>query len=189
MEPQSSPMIVGKFVVVYFDDILVYSKSPEQHMEHLQQVFQTLREQKLYGIMLDPSKIEAITSWPIPKSLHDITSFHGLASFYWRFIKGFNTIIAPIVEYLKGGTFKWMEEAQKSFELLKQKVTEAPILMLPDFCKVFEVDCDASNMGIGGVLSQVGASIDFFIEKLNDSRKKYSTMTKNSMLLFMPWSI
>jgi hypothetical protein len=203
MEPQSSPMIVGKFVVVYFDDILVYSKSPEQHMEHLQQVFQTLRDQKLYvnlkkflsyvvfkeGIMLDPSKIEAITSWPIPKSLHDITSFHGLASFYWRFIKGFNTIIAPIVEYLKGGTFKWMEEAQKSFELLKQKVTEAPILMLPDFCKVFEVDCDASNMGIGGVLSQVGASIDFFIEKLNDSRKKYSTMTKNSMLLFMPWSI
>jgi len=115
MEPQSSPMIVGKFVVVYFDDILVYSKSPEQHMEHLQQVFQTLRDQKLYvnlkkflsyvvfkeGIMLDPSKIEAITSWPIPKSLHDITSFHGLASFYWRFIKGFNTIIAPIVEYLK----------------------------------------------------------------------------------------
>jgi len=111
-------------------------------MEHLQQVFQTLREQKLYvnlkkcrfftnslvflgyvvskeGIMMDPSKIEAITSWPIPKSLQDIRSFHGLASFYRCFIKGFSTIIGPITECLMGGTFKWTEEAQKSFELLK----------------------------------------------------------------------
>jgi hypothetical protein len=192
---------MGKFVVVYFDDILVYSKSEEEHLEHLQHVFQTLQEQKLYvnlkkcrfftnsliflgyvvskeGIMMDPSKVEAIISWPIPKSIHDIRSFHGLASFYRRFIKGFSTIIAPITECLKGGTFKWTEEAQKSFELLKQKVTEAPILILPDFSKVFEVDCDASNLGIGGVLSQEGKPIAFFSEKLNDSRRKYSTYDK-----------
>jgi hypothetical protein len=115
---------MGKNFVVYFDDILVYSKSLEQHMEHLQQVFQSLREQKFYvnlkcrfftnslvflgyvvskeGIMMDPRKIEANTSWPIPKSLHYIRSFHGLASFYRRFIKGFSTIIAPITECLKG---------------------------------------------------------------------------------------
>jgi hypothetical protein len=134
--------LMGKFVVIHFYYILVYSKSPEQHMEHLQQVFQTLQEQKLYvnvkkcrfftnslvflgyvvskeGIMMDPSKIEAITSWPIPKSLHDIRSFHGLASFYWRFIKGFKTIIAPFTECLKGGMFKWTEKAQKCFELPK----------------------------------------------------------------------
>jgi hypothetical protein len=192
---------MGKFVVVYFDDILVYSKSEEEHLEHLQHVFQTLQEQKLYvnlkkcrfftnsliflgyvvskeGIMMDPSKVEAIINWPIPKSIHDIRSFHGLASFYRRFIKGFSTIIAPITECLKGGTFKWTEEAQKSFELLKQKVTEAPILILPDFSKVFEVDCDASNLGIGGVLSQEGKPIAFFSEKLNDSRRKYSTYDK-----------
>jgi len=109
---------IGQFVVVYFDDILVYSKSQEQHMGHLHQVLQTLWEQKLYVnlkkchfctnsivflgyvvckefLMMDPSKIEAITSWPTPKSLHDIRSFHGLASFYRRFIRGFSTIIAP----------------------------------------------------------------------------------------------
>jgi hypothetical protein len=159
---------MGQFVVVYFDDILVYSKSQEQHMDHLCQVLQTLREQKLYvnlkkchfctnslvflgyvvckeGIMMDPCKIEAITSWPTPKSLHDIRSFHGLASFYRRFIIGFSTIIAPITECLKGGTFKWTKEAQKSFEILKQKVTGAPVLTLPDFSKVFKIDCESAT--------------------------------------------
>ncbi|CAL8992672.1 unnamed protein product, partial [Prunus brigantina] len=117
---------IGRFVVVYFDDILVYSKDPDTHKEHLRQVFNVLREQKLYanlkkcefltnklvflgyvvsgeGIMVDSSKIEAITSWPVPKSIHDVRSFHGLASFYRRFIKAFSTIIAPITECLKEG--------------------------------------------------------------------------------------
>uniref|UniRef100_A0A2N9EGL5 RNA-directed DNA polymerase n=1 Tax=Fagus sylvatica TaxID=28930 RepID=A0A2N9EGL5_FAGSY len=192
---------IGLFVVVYFDDILVYSKSQQDHMEHLYQVFQTLRKQKLYvnlkkchfltdslvflgyvvsaeGIKMDPSKIEAIISWPVPKSLHDIRSFHGLASFYRRFIRSFSSIIAPITECLKGGKFQWNEEAQKSFELIKKKVTEAPVLVLPDFSKLFEVDCDASGVGIGAVLSQEGKPIAFFSEKLNESRRKYSTYDK-----------
>lgn len=82
---------------------------------------------------MDESKIEAILSWPIPKSIHDIRSFHGLASFYRRFVKKFNTIIAPINECLKGGSFKWNEESKTSFELRKRKVTEALILQLPNF--------------------------------------------------------
>ncbi|CAL2257293.1 unnamed protein product [Prunus armeniaca] len=117
---------IGRFVVVYFDDILIYSKDPDTHKEHLRQVFNVLQEQKLYAnlkkcefltnklvflgyvvsgerIMVDSSKIEAITSWPVPKSIHDVRSFHGLASFYRRFIKAFSTIIAPITECLKEG--------------------------------------------------------------------------------------
>jgi hypothetical protein len=138
------------FVVVYFDDILIYSKTQRDHMEHLYQVFQTLRKQKLYvnlkkchfltnslvflgyvvlaeGIKIDLSKIEAIINWPVPKSLHDIRSFHGLASFYRHCIRSFSSIIAPITECLKGGKFQWNEEAQKSFELIKKKVTEATL--------------------------------------------------------------
>jgi hypothetical protein len=192
---------IGLFVMLYFDDILVYNKSQQDHMEHLYKVFQTLRKQKLYvnlkkchfltdslvflgyvvsaeGIKMDPSKIEAIISWPVPKSLHDIRSFHGLASFYCHFIRSFSSIIAPITECLKGGKFQWNKEAQKSFELIKKKVTEAPVLVLPNFSKLFEVDCDALRVGIGAVLSQEGKPIAFFSEKLNESHRKYSTYDK-----------
>ncbi|KAH9667915.1 Endonuclease [Citrus sinensis] len=193
--------LIGRFVVVYFDDILMYSQNKKQHLEHLRQVFEILRNQKLYvnlkkckfftdslvflgyvvskdGIKMDPSKVEAILNWPIPKSLHDIRSFHGLASFYQRFIRGFSTIVAPVTECLKGEGFKWTNETQESFDIIKRKVTEAPVLSLPDFSKVFEVECDASNTGIGAVLSQERKSVAFFSEKLNDSRRKYSTYDK-----------
>ncbi|XP_062145847.1 uncharacterized protein LOC133853838 [Alnus glutinosa] len=189
---------MGKFVVVYFDDILIYSPTWTSHFEHLRAVFSTLRTERLFvnrkkcsffttsvtflgfvvstdGVHADQSKIDAVLEWPQPKTLHDVRSFHGLASFYRRFIRNFSTLIAPITECLKGREFQWSEEAEISFQLVKQKMTEAPVLALPDFEKVFELNCDASGVGIGGVLSQEGRPIAFFSEKLSGSKKNYST--------------
>ena len=114
----------------------------------------------------------------MPKSLHDVRSFHGLASFYRHFIKNFSNIIALVTECLKGGKFQQNEETQKSFELLKKKAIETPILVLLDFNKLLEVDCDALGVGIGAMLSQEGKPIAFFSEKLNECNKKYSTYDK-----------
>ncbi|KAJ0972256.1 hypothetical protein J5N97_020215 [Dioscorea zingiberensis] len=189
---------MGKFVVVYFDDILIYSPSWSSHFDHLRAIFELLRTERLFvnrkkcsffttsvtflgfvvstdGVHADQSKIDAILEWPRPRTLHDVRSFHGLASFYKRFIRNFSTLIAPITKCLKGSDFKWTDEAETSFHLVKQKMTEAPILALSDFDKVFEVNCDASGVGVGGVLSQSGRPVAFFSEKLSGSKKNYST--------------
>lgn len=131
--------------VVYFDDILVFSRSISQHLLHLRKVFTFLQEQKLFanaqkchfslstevtylgylvsqeGIRTDQSKVHAILSWPIPTSINDIRRFHGLASFYRGFIKHFSSLIAPMTGCMKGGRFQWTKEAGDAFEELKKQ--------------------------------------------------------------------
>ncbi|KAI0522935.1 hypothetical protein KFK09_005324 [Dendrobium nobile] len=164
--------LLSQCVIVYFDDILIYSPNLPSHLQHLRQVLQILREQRLYchpgkchfldskiqflgfilsaeGIEVDPEKIGAILTWPVPCSFTDVIRFHGLASFYRRFIANFSTIAAPLTELLKASTFSWTSEAQLSFEELRRKMTTTPVLRLPDFSKLFQVECDASNVGIG----------------------------------------
>ncbi|XP_023640434.1 uncharacterized protein LOC111831116 [Capsella rubella] len=193
---------INKFVVVYFDDILIYSKGLEEHLDHLEMVLQTLREAKLYanltkcvfganelvflgfviseqGLKVDNDKIKAIEEWPTPTSIGQVRSFHGLASFYRRFVRDFSTIAAPLTAVIKKSVeFHWGEAQEKAFKELKKRLTEAPLLVLPDFNKTFEVECDASNVGIGAVLTQGGKPVAYFSEKLSGATLNYPTYDK-----------
>ena len=193
---------IGRFVVVYFDDILVYSRSLDDHLGHLRQVLSVLRKNTLYaniekctfcvdnivflgfvvgrnGVQVDPEKIKAIQEWPTPKSVGDIRSFHGLASFYRRFVPNFSTIASPLNELVKKNVaFTWGEKQEQAFALLKEKLTKAPVLALPDFSKTFELECDASGVGVGAVLLQGGHPIAYFSEKLHSATLNYPTYDK-----------
>jgi len=150
---------LGKFVVIYFDDILVYSKTREQHLEHLRQLFCILREAMLFtnlkkclrptsgflfgvhyvrqGISADPDEVKAIKEWPEPKIINEARSFHGLTSFYTRFIRRFSSIMAPVTDYLRKGSFQWTSNAALAFRDMKERMVSAPILRHPNFSKVF----------------------------------------------------
>jgi hypothetical protein len=127
-----------------------------------------------WGIEVDEAKIEAIKSWPIPATLTQLQSFLGLAGFYRCFMRDFSTIAAPLNDLTKKGVpFYWGAAQEHSFNNLIDKLTHAPLLQLPDFGKTFELECDTSGTGIGGVLLQEGKLIAYFSEKLSEPSLNY----------------
>jgi len=123
------------------------------------------------GIQVDESKIKAIKEWPAPENVNQVRSFHGLTGFYRRFVKDFSTIATPLNELTKKGVaFKWREPQEIAFQELKKRLTEAPLLVLPDFTKTSEVECDASGIGIEGMLMQDGKLVAYFSEKLGGAQ-------------------
>jgi hypothetical protein len=121
-----------------------------------------------------------IKNWPSPRNVFEVRSFHGLASFYQKFIRNFTRISAAMMDTVKKRhkSFHWTTEAEKSFNLLKQKIIERPMLVLPDFKKTFQVKWDASGYAIGVVLSQEDRPVAYFSEKLDEAKLKYSTYDK-----------
>eukprot|EP00253_Pinus_taeda_P007271 PITA_07271 len=189
---------LDQFVLIFIDDILIYSRNIEEHCEHLRIVLQTLRKHQLYakfskcdffmeeiqylghviskeGIAVDPEKIKAIMDWPIPKDVTDVRSFMGLAGYYRRFVAGFSKVAFPITSLQKKGKlFHWTPDCQKSFEQLKHLLTTAPVLSIADPNKDYVVCTDASKEGLGGVLMQEGRVIAYESRKLKDHEQKYS---------------
>ena len=106
---------------------------------------------RIYCIHVDQDKVKTILEWPIPTSISEVRTFHGLASFYRRIVKDFSTITVPLTSIIKKNKiFHWGDEQDKSFQLLKHKVTHAPVLNLPNFDKTFEIECDVSGISVGG---------------------------------------
>jgi hypothetical protein len=187
------------FVVVFIDDILIYSKSEEEHAEHLRVVLQVLKENKLYaklskcefwlyevsflghiisgnGIAVDPSKVDAVSHWETPKSVTEVRSFLGLAGYYRRFIEGFSKLALPLTQLTcKGRAFVWDVHCERSFNELKQRLTTAPVLVLPKADEPFVVYCDASKLGLGGVLMQNGKVVAYASRQLRIHERNYPT--------------
>ncbi|GAU51348.1 hypothetical protein TSUD_412960 [Trifolium subterraneum] len=165
---------LDKFVVIFIDDILIYSKDPREHAEHLRIFLGHVISQG--GVSVDPSKVEAVLNWERPRTVSEIRSFLGLAGYYRRFILGFSEIALPLTRLTrKGAAFVWDELCENSFNLLKQKLTSAPVLVIPDPDKQYVVYCDASNKGLGCVLMQEGAVVAYASRQLKPHEENYPT--------------
>ncbi|GJR33957.1 putative reverse transcriptase domain-containing protein [Tanacetum coccineum] len=190
---------LDKFVIVFIDDILIYSKNKQEHEEHLKLILELLKKEELYakfskcefwipkvqflghvidsqGIHVDPAKIESIKDWASPKSPTEIRQFLGLAGYYRRFIEGFSKIAKPMTKLTqKKVKFEWGDKQETAFQLLKQKLCSAPILALPEGSEDFIVYCDASIKGLGAVLMQREKVIAYASRQLKIHEKNYTT--------------
>ncbi|GJS64230.1 putative reverse transcriptase domain-containing protein [Tanacetum coccineum] len=190
---------LDKFIIVFIDDILIYSKNKQEHEEHLKLILELLKKEELYakfskcefwiskvqflvhvidskGIHVDLAKIESIKDWTSPKSPTEIHQFLGLAGYYRRFIEGFSKIAKPMTKLTqKKVKFVWGDKQEATFQLLKKKLCSAPILALPEGSEDFIVYCDASIKGLGAVLMQKGKVIAYASRQLKIHEKNYTT--------------
>ncbi|GKD82472.1 putative reverse transcriptase domain-containing protein, partial [Tanacetum coccineum] len=191
--------ISGQVVIVFIDDILIYSKRNQEHEEHLKLILELLKKEELYakfskckfwirkvqflvhvidskGIHVDPAKIESVKDYASPKTPTEIRQFLGLAGYYRRFVEGFSKIAKSMIKLTqKMVKFNWGDKQEAAFQLLKQKLCSAPILALPKGAENFIVYCDASHRGLGVVLMQNKKVISYASRQLKIHEKNYTT--------------
>jgi hypothetical protein len=178
-----------KFILVFFDDILVYSKTMADHIQHLRLVFELLCTHQLVakeskgvfgtkqmeylghvitkeGVATDPQKVTTILQWPVPTTIKQLRSFLGLTGYYRKFVQGYRTICRPLTQLLQKDSFIWTDSATLAFKQLKDAMSQPPVLGLPNFDKTFVVETDASGVGIRAVLMQEGHPIAFVSKAL-----------------------
>lgn len=197
--------------LVYLDDVIVFGKTFEEHCHNLQKVFERLRSAHLKlnpkkcalfrpevyylghiisreGVRTDPSKIDAVKHWPVPQDKHQLRSFLGLATYYRRFVKDFAKIAKSLHQLTeKGRQFKWSDECNKSFQELKEKLSDSPVLTYPKPGEKFIVDADASNVGIGAVISQIHDGqervVAYFSKVLSKPERNYCVTRRELLAL------
>jgi hypothetical protein len=191
-------------VLVFFDDILIYSRSWSENLQHIWAVFSVLREHGMvlkqskcsFGerrvqylghiiaddvVAMDDDKIEAVQAWPLPKFVKALRGFLGLTSYYRRFIANYGAIAAPLTALMKKEAFQWTPKAIAAFDALKLALITGPVLQLPNFDEPFIVDCDASSSGLDTVLHQGQGPIAFFSKQCAPSTP--SSLPTNESLL------
>ena len=190
---------LDQFVVVFIDDILVYSKDAQEHEHHLRIVLQILRENQLFaklskcdfwlkevsflghivstkGIRVDLVKIEAVMNWKPPRNVTKVRSFLGLAGYYFRFVPGFSVIASSLTRLIrKGVKFEWDDKCQSSFERLKEILVKAPVLNQPTLGRDYTMYSDASRRGLGCVLMQDGKVVVYASRQLKPHEQNYPT--------------
>lgn len=198
-----------KFVLVFMDDILVYSHSWAEHLSHLELVFQTLQNHQLFaklskcsfatptleylghtiskdGVATDPAKTACMQQWPVPANITELRGFLGLTGYYRKFVHHYGIIAKPLTKLLqKNVKFVWTPEADSAFHALKQAMCSTLVLALPDFSKPFALETDACDIGIGAVLLQDGHPIAFYSKAIGTQNSKLSIYEKEFLAIMM----
>ncbi|XP_071680988.1 uncharacterized protein [Lolium perenne] len=197
-----------KFVIVFLDDILVYSSSLQEHEQHLRLVFELLRKNQLYaklskcsfsqhqieylghvisaaGVATDSSKTQAMKDWPVPISATELRGFLGLTGYYRKFVARYGIIAKPLTQLLTKKGFQWSEQAQQAFDQLKHAMVNTPVLALPNFDRPFSIETDACDTGIGAVLVQDAHPIAYFSKALGVKNQQLSTYEKEFLAVMM----
>ena len=201
--------LLRRCALVFFDDILIYSKTFAEHLVHLRQVLTLLAQDKWQvklskcrfaqqqisylghvvsaaGVATDPSKIQSVRDWPLPQDAKQLRSFLGLAGYYRKFVRHFAIIARPLTDLLKKGTlFVWTADHTTSFKTLQNALVSAPVLALPDFSKPFQLQTDASDLGVGAVLLQDGHPLAFVSKALGPRTRGLSTYDKEYLAVLV----